>query len=199
MTAQRAWRAAEPATRAPRGGAGRLAAATALLLAGLLLATLIALPASAQDERELIGSFEDWDAFTISREDGSTVCYMVSVPKSWKASKEDAQRGEIYITVTHRPAKDVADQVNIVVGYPLKEGSEVTATIDEKTSFDLFTQDDGAWLYTAEKDREMVQAMRRGVNLVVEGTSTHGTDTTDRYSLMGFTAAHNAISEECGV
>lgn len=172
--------------------------ATTRWMAALLLAAMAG-AAPAQEERELIGSFEDWDAFTIAREDGKAVCYMVSVPKSWKASKEDAQRGEIYITVTHRPAKDVEDQVNIVVGYPLKEGSEVTATIDEQTSFDLFTQDDGAWLYTAEKDREMVQAMRQGIDLVVEGTSHRGTETTDRYSLMGFTAAHNAISNECGV
>jgi len=167
--------------------------------AALLLLAAVGFPAVAQDKRDLVGSFDDWDAFTIEQENGNTVCYMVSVPKSWKASKEDAQRGEIYITITHRPAADVEDQVNIVVGYPLKDGSEVTATIDEQTSFDLFTQNDGAWLYTAEKDREMVQAMRRGANLVVDGTSSRGTDTTDRYSLMGFTAAHNAISKECGV
>jgi len=41
--------------------------------------------------------------------------------------------------------------------------------------------------------------MRRGGTLVVKGTSSRGTDTTDRYSLMGFTAAHNAISQACGV
>jgi len=153
----------------------------------------------AQDKTDLIGSFNDWDAFTLTRGNGSRLCYMVSVPKSWKASKEDALRGDIYITVTHRPATDVRDQVNVVVGYPLKQGSEVKATIDGQTSFELFTQADGAWLYTQEQDSEMVQAMRRGVNLVVEGTSSRGTDTTDRYSLMGFTAAYNAISKACGV
>jgi hypothetical protein len=43
----------------------------------------------------------------------------------------------------------------------------------------------------------MVAAMRRGNSLVVEGTSARGTVTTDRYSLSGFTAAHNAISRAC--
>lgn len=177
--------------RALGGGAWTLAA---------LLVFAVASPASmAQDKTDLIGSFNDWDAFTLRRGNGNTLCYMVSVPKSWKASRENVRRGDIYITITHRPSGDVRDQVNIVVGYPLKNGSEVKATIDGQTSFELFTQGDGAWLYTAEQDREMVQAMRRGVNLVVEGTSGRGTDTTDRYSLMGFTAAYNAISKACGV
>jgi len=155
--------------------------------------------ALAQDKTDLVGSFNDWDAFTLRQENGNRVCYMVSVPKSWKASREDARRGDIYITVTHRPAAEVRDQVNVVVGYPLRQNSEVTATVDNQTSFELFTQGDGAWLYTAEQDRKMVQAMRRGISLVVEGTSTRGTDTTDRYSLMGFTAAYNAISKACGM
>jgi hypothetical protein len=33
----------------------------------------------------------------------------------------------------------------------------------------------------------------------VEGRSKRGTQTRDRYSLSGFTAAHAAISKACGV
>ena len=176
-----------------------IVAGSVWLPAIMLVVALSALPGRAQEKTDLIGSFNDWDAFTLRRGNGTMLCYMVSVPKSWKASRENVRRGDIYITVTHRPSGGVRDQVNIVVGYPLKKGSEVTATIDGQTSFELFTQGDGAWLYTAEQDSEMVQAMRRGVTLVVEGTSSRGTDTTDRYSLMGFTAAYNAISKACGV
>jgi len=177
----------------------RVLSGKAWVLAALLMAAMSAPPSRAQEKTDLIGSFNDWDSFTLRRENGNRLCYMVSVPKSWRASRENVRRGDIYITVTHRPSGDVRDQVNVVVGYPLKNGSEVTATIDGQTSFELFTQGDGAWLYTAEQDSEMVQAMRRGVNLVVEGSSSRGTDTTDRYSLMGFTAAYNAISKACGV
>ena len=44
----------------------------------------VALPtlAAAQDKRELLGSYRDWDAFTIERANGEMVCYMVSQPKA---------------------------------------------------------------------------------------------------------------------
>jgi len=179
--------------------ARRAMACLALACLVVLLPALSGQAAQAQDRRELLGSFRDWDAFRLTRGNGEKMCYMVSVPKSWQASKPNAQRGEIYITVTHRPAAEVRDQVNAVVGYPLKDGSEATARVDDGKRFSLFTQGDGAWLYTEEDDRALVQAMRRGGTLVVKGTSSRGTDTTDRYSLMGFTAAHNAISQACGV
>ncbi len=169
-------------------------------LCGFLALWLLApVAARAADKTDLIGSFRDWDAFTLGKADGELICYMVSVPKSSKASRKGVRRGDIYITVTHRPKAEVRDQVNIVVGYPFKEGSEAHAVIDGKTRFKLFTQGDGAWLYTQREDSAMVEAMRRGSTLVVTGTSSRGTRTTDRYSLAGFTAAHNAISKACGL
>ncbi|GAK33299.1 hypothetical protein AQ1_01187 [alpha proteobacterium Q-1] len=169
-----------------------------LFFAAILLVGLVFMnPAKAQDKIDLIGGYNDWDAFTLKKPGGELMCYMVSVPKSWKASKDDVSRGEIYITVTHRPKADVRDQVNAVVGYPFKNGSEAKAVVDGKSRFTLFTQGDGAWLYTSKDDQSMVAAMRRGNSLVVEGTSARGTVTTDRYSLSGFTAAHNAISRAC--
>jgi hypothetical protein len=35
--------------------------------------------------------------------------------------------------------------------------------------------------------------------MIVKGTSSRGTLTTDTYSLSGFTAAFNAISKACGL
>lgn len=164
--------------------------------AALLAALAFAGPAAA-DKTDLVGSFNDWDAFTIRKDNGETVCYMVSVPKSWKASREGVNRGKIYVTVTHRPAAKVENQVNVVVGYPFKERSEASAVVDGKSRFNLFTEGDGAWTYTAKEDKAMVTAMRRGVTLIVKGESSRGTQTTDRYSLSGFTAAHEAISKAC--
>lgn len=167
-----------------------------LVLIGLS-PVLAGFPARAADKIDLIGSFNDWDAFTLRRDNGETLCYLVSVPKSWKASRDGVSRGEIYVTVTHRPKAKVRDQVNAIVGYPLKRGSEARATIDGKSRFQLFTEGDGAWLFNNADDRKMVDAMRRGSALVIEGQSERGTATTDRYSLSGFTAAHQAIGRAC--
>ena len=71
--------------------------------------------------------------------------------------------------------------------------------IDRTQEFDLFTKNDGAWNYDRSNDRAMVAAMKRGLSMVITGRSSRGTVTTDTYSLRGFTAAYNAISDACRV
>ncbi|MGB1026239.1 MAG: invasion associated locus B family protein, partial [Rhodospirillaceae bacterium] len=39
--------------------------------------------------------------------------------------------------------------------------------------------------------------MKRGRDMIVKGTSSRGTVTTDTYSLSGVTAAMNAIDKAC--
>jgi len=39
--------------------------------------------------------------------------------------------------------------------------------------------------------------MRAGLTMVVKGTSSRGTLTTDTYSLRGFTAAYDAMQKAC--
>ena len=48
-------------------------------------------------------------------------------------------------------------------------------------------------------DAKLVQSMIRGADMVVQGTSSRGTLTTDTYSLKGFTAAYKAINKACKV
>ena len=163
-----------------------------LFLASVLIISL-SFPAMA-DTREMLGSFRDWDAIKTVRDNGEKFCHIISMPKSTQPA--GANRGDIYITITHRPRRKVRDEVNIVMGYPLRTGSEVTATIGGG-SYGLFSEGTTAWHYTQEDDAEMVTAMKRGNSLVVRGTSSRGTNTTDRYSLTGFTAAYNAITAAC--
>jgi len=170
----------------------------------LVLVTLIAAGSPTADaapaaKPRFLGGYKDWDAFTLKERNGQKICYIVSVPKSWSASRKNARRGKIYVTVTHRPRAKIRDQVNFVMGYPLKEGSEVIVTVDGKTRLKLFTEGDGAWTYSAKDDRRLVAAMKRGLKMTVTGVSQRGTRTIDRYSLTGFTAAYNAISKACGL
>jgi len=167
----------------------RIVAGLAALATGL---ALVVATAAAQDIRRL-GEFQDWRAFTY-QEDGNRVCYMASEPK--EAQGDYDERGDIYAMVTHRPAQGTRDVVSFVIGYPFKEDSRVTVDIDGKT-FTLFTHKDTAWASDTKTDRALVQSMIRGREMVVEGTSTRGTRTTDTYSLMGFTDAHQAIDKAC--
>ena len=49
----------------------------------------------------------------------------------------------------------------------------------------MYTQNDGAWVKNAAEEAQMVEAMRKGADLVVKSMSARGTKTTDTYSLKG--------------
>lgn len=179
------------ATLSPR----RIAAALAALpLAAVLAFGMTAGSAEAQDIRRL-GAFQDWRAY-VFQEDGSKVCYMASEPKEEEG--DYTQRGDVHAMVTHRAAQGTENVVSFIIGYPFKEDSRVSVDIDGKT-FTLFTHKDTAWAPDAQTDSALVQSMRAGRQMIVKGTSTRGTETTDTYSLLGFTAAHKAINDTCGV
>ena len=148
----------------------------------------------AQDQRDRIGIFRDWEAIVLNRSDGEIICYMISTPRD--TNPKNVRRGEIYVTITHKPKMRVMNEVTIIVGYPFRAESEAVATIGNRR-FSMFTEADSAWMFTSRQDQEIVQAMRDGSAMVVTGVSSRGTDTSDRYSLMGFTAANDAITNAC--
>jgi invasion protein IalB len=163
------------------------------LLTGMLLA-IWAMPAIAA-EPQLIKTFRDWDAFT-QGEGATTTCYMASVAK--KSRPSTVNHGEVYVTVAHKPRRKIQDEVNIVVGYSFKTGSNVRAATGS-TSESLFTAGREAWAYDPEMDGRLVAAMKRGTNLAVNGTSARGTGTSYEFSLFGFSAAYDAISKACKI
>lgn len=162
----------------------RLAAAAGLVA--------LAAPAGAQGIQRL-GDYDAWSAFRFT-ENGKVACYMSSVPN--KATGKYKKRGDIFAIVAHWPSEDRRDEFSIVAGYKYKPDSRVKVTIDG-TEFRLFTEEDGAWAPDKKADRALVAAMIKGRSMVVKGTSSRGTRTTDTYALGGFTKAYKAISEAC--
>ena len=142
-----------------------------------------------------IGKHSDWTAYTLT-EKGNTVCYMVSRPV--KAQGKYTNRGEIFALVTHRPAESTKDVFSYITGYSYKPGSDATVDIDGARHV-LFTQDDTAWTPDASADSKLAKAIQTGSKMVVRGTSSRGTLTTDTYSLKGSGAAYKAISKACNV
>jgi hypothetical protein len=163
-----------------------------LAIFGVLL-LLIAVPALAADP-EQVGKFGSWMAMKFD-EEGSLACYTLSEP----ARKEGnyTRRGNVYVLVTHRPAKHSLGVVSFTAGYEYMPDSSVLIDIDGQ-SFTLFTQGDTAWAQDAD-DSKIVEAMRLGKTMIVRGTSARGTDTVDTYSLLGFGKALQAINETCQV
>ena len=143
----------------------------------------------------LIDTFDDWSAFTEDTA-GETVCYIGSAPK--KERGQYKRRGDTYVLVTHRPTEKTLDVVSFEAGYTYKTVSRATVAIGTK-SFPLFTDGGTAWADDDATDRALVQAMKQGLSMVLEGTSSRGTLTTDTYSLKGFTSAYAAAGKACGV
>lgn len=163
------------------------------LTGAAILAFALSSGAARAQEPQLLGEYEDWAAYTYNGDKGK-VCYIVSQPKD--SEPKDVRRDPVFLLVTHRPGEDALNEVSTIIGYPFKKGSSASATIGG-TEFEMFTSGDGAWLDSKAKDTEMVGAMKRGLDLVVKGTSWRGTVTTDTYSLRGVTAAMGKIDGEC--
>lgn len=167
-------------------------AALGITLFSTLLTVTSPVSAASPDPRSL-GTFKDWNAYTWV-EGGQKVCYMLSRPT--KSLPSNVQRGDIYMMITYRPKSRSNEEVSHVTGYTYKDKATVDVTID-KRQFKLATDNDVAWVADGESDDKFIKAMRGGSRMVVKGTSSRGTLTTDTYSLQGFTAAHKQIRKSC--
>ena len=167
------------------------------MIVPVALCALIALgsvSAHAAEARSL-GEFGNWQTWEME-EDGGKVCYMLSEPTKDQGAYK--ARGKIYAVITHRPAEGTKNVFSYNAGYDYKPKSEASLKVGDKV-FGLFTQGDTAWAPDANTDNAISEALRKGASLVVTGTSSRGTATTDTFSLKGSGAAHDAISKACGI
>lgn len=107
------------------------------------------------------------------------------------------KRGKPHVLVTHTPASKAFDTVSIVAGYTHKPQSEVEIQVGS-TTFTLFTHEDTAWAPDGKTDTAIVDSMKAGNEMQVEGTSSRGTLIKDTYSLSGFSAGYTLINKSCG-
>jgi invasion protein IalB len=158
----------------------------------LVLTPVLSLAAVAQTP-EFLGSHRDWNVYAFT-EDSQKICYMASEPK--KQEGDYTRRGNPALLVTRRPGPKVVDEVSVQPGYSYQEGSEVQVGLGNR-QFALFTRGEHAWTKSEEADRTLIDAMKRGNEMTVRGTSTRGTYSVDTYSLLGFTAAYQAMTDAC--
>lgn len=168
------------------------------LLAGAFIA-LAAVPAAADSAPTLLGAFKDWSAFQATTRDGK-VCYAMARPKSSEPRK--AARDAIYFLISDWPSRKSKAEPQIVPGYQYKPDSKVTAQVgSDKVEF--FTRNDGgsgsAWVEDQADEARLIDAMKRGAQLIVTGLSQHGTLTRDTYSLGGISAALEKVDQACGM
>ncbi len=161
----------------------------------LLALMCLAFPAMAQTEKiQILGTFGDWSAYTISEADG-LVCYMSSMPIESQGKYK--LRDDVFLTVTHRLGDKTFDVVSVIPGYTYKKTSKPLFSVDKNKAVKLIAVQNAAWASDAD-DKKLVSQMRKGSRAVLKGTSVRGTLTTDTFSLKGFSKAYQAIQKACG-
>jgi invasion protein IalB len=159
-------------------------------------ATAAAAAGPADDAQPtLLGQYGDWGAYTASP-GGNKVCFALAKPKTTKMEPAGRQRGQSYLFISTRPGEKVKNEVSVIIGYPFKSSSDATAEIGP-AKFAMYTQNDGAWIKNVGEEARMVDAMRKGADVTVKGTSGRGAQSTDQYSLKGLAQALDKIEQEC--
>jgi hypothetical protein len=142
----------------------------------------------------LLGQFGEWGAYTAAPA-GRKLCFVIAKPGSQQTKPAGRPRDPAYFFISTRPAERVKDEISTVVGYALKPDS-ANAVIGSAT-FAMYAQNDGAWIKNAAEEARMIDAMRKGGDLVVKGTSARGTESTDTYNLRGLAQALDRVAQEC--
>ena len=163
------------------------------ILPAALVALALGAAGAAAQAPKLLGKDKDWGAYS-AKVDGGTTCYVLSRPKDQRP--KNVRRDPVYFFITARPKDKIRNQVSVITGYPYKKDSRTTVEIGA-AKFTLFTRDDKAWIEDIAKQDKLVAAMKAGATMIVRGTSQRGTNTTDRYSLSGVTAALARMAKAC--
>jgi invasion protein IalB len=156
-----------------------------------LIGTLFATPALAQDIT-LLEKFKDWSAYAATGP--AKVCFAVAKPT--ESNPKKIKRGPIFFYISRWPAQNVVNEISVKMGYPFADGAKVTATIGS-TKFDLFTKEEGAFVEKPETEAKIIDAMKTGSTMKIEGKSARGTATSDVYSLNGLSDALDRAAKEC--
>lgn len=149
--------------------------------------------AAFAQEAKLLENYKDWAAH-VSSGTSKKVCFIVSQPKS--TAPKGVKRGPIYFYISRYPSEKVANEISVKMGYPLKAGVPVQVKIG-KATFKLFSKAEGAFLEKRADENKLVAAMKGGAQMSIQGRSTRGTLTTDKYSLNGIAAALDRMAKEC--
>lgn len=139
--------------------------------------------------------YKDWYVFTLKQKNAN-ICYISSM--ATKSEGDYSKRGDVLFVVTHRPLEKEFGVVNFRTGYNFKKNTVATITINKK-QFSLFTHGSDGWAKDSDTDKAITKAMIRGSQMIIVGTSTRGTKTTDTFSLSGFTSAFKAASKACKI
>jgi hypothetical protein len=139
-----------------------------------------------------LASYGDWGVFLAQGEKSKT-CYALATPKD--RAPPGLKRDPAYVFIANRPGENVREEVSIIMGFPMKEGSgraEIAGS-----GFALIAKGANAWIKNQADEAKFVDALKKGSKLIVKASSLRGHVTTDNYSLAGLAQALERVEKEC--
>lgn len=143
---------------------------------------------------QLVGTYGDWGAYE-AQGAKSKICYALAQPKERTPSSLKRDAG--YIFISTRPGEHVKNEVSVIMGLPLKEGSGDAKAEVGTSDFDLVTKGQNAWMKDSAQEGQLVGAMKKHGRLVVKAPSSKGAVATDSYSLNGLGPALDRVAKDC--
>ena len=162
----------------------------------ILLLSLLSLICSisyGEESLKSIGKFKDWESFILSQE-GSKICFAQSIPVVRAPKKLKREPSRLFISF--RPAENIKNELSVTNGYEFKIKAPVSAKSGKK-SYDLFSKGKFAWVVDNNDEKKLIVTMKKASRLMIVGNTNKGDQTTDHYSMMGFTKAYNIARKSC--
>ncbi len=158
----------------------------------ILFLTIFAASSAAANVPKSSGKYKNWESFVLMTEKGK-ICFAQTKPV--KRAPAAIKRNESRIFVTFRPTENVKDEISVTSGHTYKN-STVSAK-SGKSNYSFFSQGNFAWLLDENEEKKFIKLMKRATNLMIKGKTKDGAETTDHYSMMGFTKAYNTAKKTC--
>ena len=159
----------------------------------LILFSFICSISYGEENLKSIGKFKEWESFVLSQE-GSRICFAQSKPviRAPKKLKREPSR----LFVSFRPSENIKNEISVTNGYEFKPQAPVEAKSGKK-SYDLFSKGRFAWVVDSKDEAKLIVTMKKASRLMIIGNTNKGDQTTDHYSMMGFTKAYNTAKKSC--
>ena len=157
----------------------------------ILILVSFSINASAITPRST-GKYKNWESF-VAETDKGKICFAQTIPT--KRAPAAVKRDKSKLFVTFRPSEEIKDEVSLTSGHDYKTSS-VTAS-SGKRRYSFFSQKEFAWLLDDQEEKKFIQLMKKATDIIVKARTTKGAETTDHYSMMGFTKAYNTAKKTC--
>jgi invasion protein IalB len=174
----------------------------------------------------LIATFGDWNVF-VSQSSKGRICYVLAQPKTREPDSLKRDPGYAFISdrPTEGVRNEVSFIMGFDISGGTQTEAKADAKSDEKPgakaklskaeakakakavaaplatvgeeSFDLLPKGGNLWVKNAARESALIAEMKKGTALEIKAASLKGNESTDSYSLSGFSQAMERLQKEC--